>query len=313
MKKETMVHLCAFCTTIVWAGGFAFTKLALEWYTPNEVGLLRYFSATLILIPIVLIKKTKPPALRDLPMFLFSGAMGFFLYMLAFNKGIETLTSATSSIIIATAPIITALLARLLFKEKIRPLGWVAVGVEFSGILILMLWKGVFTMNSGIIWMLLGALLISCYNLTQRKLVGTYTPLQSIAYSIFIGTAMLLIFAPRAYVQVTTAPFHQILTVVFLGAFPSVIGYMLWSKALSAAEKTSTVTNYMFLTPFLSTLLGYIVMMEKPDLGTMVGGAVILSGLFLFTVVAKKGKQEPAAADPNEAAEDAQHESLQQK
>lgn len=127
-----------------------------------------------------------------------------------------------------------------------------------------------------------------------------YTPLQSIAYSIFIGTILLMIFAPKAALQVSTAPFLQIVTVIILGAFPSVIGYILWSKALSAAKTTSIVTNYMFLTPFLSTLLGYIIMRETPDLGMVAGGAVILAGLFLFTAAERKGKlkgREPAAGE----------------
>lgn len=38
----------------------------------------------------------------------------------------------------------------------------------------------------------------------------------------------------------------------------------------------------MFVTPFLTTILGFIMINEKPDKSTLLGGVIILSGLFIF-------------------------------
>ncbi len=291
MRKSKLLassHIYAFGTVVLWASAYVFTKVALGYFSSSALGLLRYLAASAVLIIIAVIKKIGLPETRDIPKFFLSGAMGFTLYMVTFNKGSETLTATTGSILIATVPIITALCARFLFQEKIRAAGWAAIGIEFCGVLLLTLWNGVVSINQGVIWMMCAAVLLSGYNLTQRQYSKKYTAFQSTAYSIFAGTLLLLFFLPDAVTQIAAAPVNQILVIIYLGIFPSAIAYVLWTKALSIAEKTSDVTNYMFATPLFSLLLGYIVIFEVPDISTFVGGAVILTGLILFSVVNNK-------------------------
>ena len=76
------------------------------------------------------------------------------------------------------------------------------------------------------------------------------------------------------------------IAVIFLGVFPSALAYLLWAKALSFAATTSDVTKFMFLTPLLSFVLGYVVISELPGVETWIGGALILSGLALFHIQA---------------------------
>ena len=64
----------------------------------------------------------QPPRRTDLIWFLVSGGVGFFLYMIAFNQGQATVTAATGSVVIATVPVITALLARFLYRENLHRL-----------------------------------------------------------------------------------------------------------------------------------------------------------------------------------------------
>ena len=74
---------------------------------------------------------------------------------------------------------------------------------------------------------------------------------------------------------------------VYLGAMPSATAYLLWSRAFSLAEKTSDVTNYQFLTPLLSTAMGFAMLGEIPSLATIVGGLVIIASLVIFS---RKGR-----------------------
>jgi drug/metabolite transporter (DMT)-like permease len=126
------------------------------------------------------------------------------------------------------------------------------------------------------------ALLLSGYNITQRQYTKKYTAFQSTTYSIVAGSIFLSVFSPEAISQIIRAPLSQIFVVIYLGIFPSAIAYICWSKALSIAKKTSDVSNYMFVTPLLSLILGYIIIFEVPDTATYVGGAIILFGLLIF-------------------------------
>lgn len=289
-------HLFAFGTVVFWASAYVMTKIALTHFSALSLGILRYGVASAILLIIAVLRRTTLPETRDIPKFLLSGAMGFTLYMITFNIGSQTLTASTGSIIIAMVPIITVLLARLFLKESIRAWCWLAIGIEFAGILLLTLWNGVFSVNAGIFWMLGSALLLSGYNLTQRHYTKKYTAFQSTTYSMLSGTLLLLVFLPDAIPQVASASMEQLLVVALLGVFPSAIAFLLWSKALSVARKTSDVSNYMFVTPLLSTLLEFVVTRKAPDLSTCIGGAVILSGLVLFSTINNRSKKPGSLA-----------------
>jgi len=282
MNPKYKPQLFALGTILLWASAFSLTKVALTYFSVPAVGALRYLVASIFFITLALIKKIGLPDKRDIPKFLLSGALGFTFYMITFNQGSHSLTSATGSVIIASAPIITALLANIIFKERIKLLCWVAIMIEFLGIIVLALWDGIFSMNSGIFWMLIAALCISFYNLFQRSFKKKYTPLQATAYSIFCGTILLLLFFPNSVLQLIVAPPHQWIIILYMGIFPSALAYLWWAQAISTAKKTSDVTNFMFVTPFIASLLGFLIIGEAPSSSTYIGGAMILAGLILF-------------------------------
>ena len=282
MKFKDSFHPYAGMTILFWSFAFVLTRLVLQYFSAFPLGFLRYVIASCALVVIVLTAKIAPPNKADLKWFLLSGFFGFFLYMIMFNKGIETVTAGTSSVIIATTPVITALLARMFYKEKLSGIQWTATAVEFSGVALLSLMNSIFSVNSGLLWLLLAAISLGIYNLLQRKLTKTYSGLQAAAYSIFSGTIMLAIFLPASISEMRVAPPIQLLYIAILGIFSSAIAYVTWAQALKKAERTSSVSNYMFITPFLTTLLGFVLTHEKPDGSTIAGSLVILTGVLIF-------------------------------
>jgi drug/metabolite transporter (DMT)-like permease len=88
--------------------------------------------------------------------------------------------------------------------------------------------------------------------------------------------------------QVLNAPPPGIWLVIFLGAGPSALAYLSWAKALSLAPNTSSISNYMFLTPFLALLLEYVVTKDLPGVATFVGGGIIMASLVIFLWASRK-------------------------
>jgi len=281
-NKDWLCHIFAAITVILWSSAYTLTPYALTYYTPSAMSLFRFFFASIVLVTVAIIKKIGLPKLRDLPKFFLAGALGITLYMICYNTGAQYISGTTVSVTLATKPIFTAILARILFKERIRALGWAAIALGFGGILILTLWNGIFSINQGIFLVLISALLFSGYNITQREYGKKYTPLAVSIYSMLAGALMLLIFLPETLAQVASAPLEITLLVAYLGTFPSAFAFILWTYALSMASKTTLVSNYMFTTPFLSMLLGLLFTGTLPDISTYVGGAVIIISLVLF-------------------------------
>ena len=282
MRFKDSHHPWAIATILFWSLAYVLTRLSLQHFTAFPLGFLRYLVASAALIVVLVIKKTALAAKADWKWFALGGAIGFFLYMLAFNKGCETVTAATGSVVLATVPVLTALLARFIHGERLMPYQWAAMAVEFLGVALLTLMDGVFSVNAGLLYLLGAVVLLSAYNLLQRRLTRTYTGLQASAYSVLAGTAMLAIFAPQAAGEALTATPLQLVCVAALGVFSSAVAYVAWANAFARAEKASQVSNYMFVTPLLATLLGFLMMNEVPDRGTILGGSVILVGMLLF-------------------------------
>ena len=282
MKRKASYHVFALISILGWSLAYVYTRMALRHFSVYSLGFLRYIIASVILLVLSPMLGIRLPAFRDAWKFAFAGATGFFLYMIVFNKGSATETAATGSIIIATAPVITSLMSWAFFREKLSAVQWAAVAVEFAGILVLALWNGVFSMGKGIFWLIAAAFLLGTFNLQQRKLVSHYSGLQASTFSIFFGTAMLAVFAPSAFEEARRAQPVFLYYVAALGVFSSAMSYVTWSVAIERAPGAPHVSNYMFLTPFMASLLGFLIAGETPGLGTLTGGAIILSGVFLF-------------------------------
>ncbi|KXL51782.1 aromatic amino acid exporter [Anaerotignum neopropionicum] len=288
MENKQKVWGLGFLTVFLWASAFPLTKIVQEHFTSNPLGFLRCGIAAILLLVIGKGKHIHKPKKEDIPWFFLSGGLGFTLYMITFNTGIQTLTSATSSIIIAITPILTAIVAAKLYNERIRPLGWVSILTAFIGVLILMLWEGAFSINIGLIWTIMASLVFCGYNILSRRLSQKgYSSLEIVTYSMLCGTILLGFWSFESFRQLARANVKHILALIYLGVFPSATAYFFWGKAMTFAKRTSEVTNFMFITPLLSTLMGFIILKEIPNMGTFIGGAVIVISIVVFNL---KGK-----------------------
>lgn len=289
MRQKKKVFLFSFMTVFLWASAFPITKVAQQHFTSNAIGLIRCMFASVFLILIGKYSHIRLPEKKDIPLFFLAGLCGFTLYLICFNTGILTLTSATSSIIIAITPILTAILASIFYKEKINLVGWFSILGAFIGVLVLLLWKGIFSVNIGIVWTLGAACVFCAYNFINRNLSNKgYNALEIVTYSMICGAIMFLFALPQAIEQLSSAEVMQVFSLAYLGVFPSAIAYFLWGKAMSYADKTSEVTNFMFVTPLLSTVLGFLILREMPNAGTFIGGAIIICCIIVFNLKGKK-------------------------
>lgn len=93
--------------------------------------------------------------------------------------------------------------------------------------------------------------------------------------------------APTAIHELQGVSISSALFAAYLGVFPSATSYALWGSALSIANKSSEVTNYMFVTPMLATLEGILFLKELPTTGTYIGGTIIIVMVILFNLSKK--------------------------
>ncbi len=287
MNIKNNYHIYALITIIMWALSHIWIRVALEHFSVFPLGFLRYLSASVSLIAVLFLYRMPLPKKKDFPWFILSGATGFFLYMIFYNIGAKTTTVATSGVILASAPVFTVLFSVILLKEKISLRQWLAIAIEFIGIIVITAHGAIFSVNIGILWLFAAALSLSIYNLTQRKLTKSYSVLQTTTFSIFAGTILLSVSAKQSFAELKTASTNHISSILLLGIFASSIAYIAWSKAFEKAQKTAQVSNYMFFMPLMTGILGFLFFGEIPTHSTWIGGTLIILGSYLFNYFGK--------------------------
>ena len=273
---------CAFIAIFFWATAFVLTKVVLKEVDVTTLGVLRYFFASIIVIFILIKQKISLPKLKDIPAFVFAGFSGYAGYIVFFNMATLLSSPSTLSVINALAPAITAIVAYFIFNEKIKIIGWISMGISFCGILILTLWDGVLTINKGVLYMLIGCLLLSLYNISQRYLTKKYSSFDVSMYSMLIGGILLVIYSPSSITNMFSISLTSLILIIYMSVFPSIISYFFWTKAFEIAKHTTEVTSFMFVTPVLATLMGIIILGDIPKLSTLIGGVVIILGMIIF-------------------------------
>jgi len=280
MKNKYWIF--ASITVLLWGFASVLIRLTFDYFTAVTLGAARIWIAAATLLIICLIKKMPPPRPRDIPVFFAAGAVGFAFYLVFFNLGFARVTAATGNVALAATSLFSALLAVAVFKEKIRPLGWLFSGVSFIGLMILVFWNGLLSVNVGVLYTLFAAFLLSIYGLIQRWLTKRYKALQSSAYSLAAAAILMTPMLPSTIRDISAAPPTAIAVLIYLGMGASGISYLCWSKAFAIAKRTADVSNFNYLPPFIAGFAAYAIFREAPDLGTYIGGAVILFGLWMF-------------------------------
>ena len=273
---------CAFIAIFFWATAFVLTKVVLKEVDVTTLGVLRYFFAAIIVIFILIKQKISLPKLKDIPAFVFAGFSGYAGYIVFFNMATLLSSPSTLSVINALAPAITAIVAYFIFNEKIKIIGWISMGISFCGILILTLWNGTLTVNKGVIYMLIGCVLLSLYNISQRYLTKKYSSFDVSMYSMLIGGILLVVYSPSSVRNIFSISFNSLILIIYMSVFPSIISNFFWTKAFEIAKHTTEVTSFMFVTPVLATLMGIIILGDIPKLSTLIGGVVIILGMIIF-------------------------------
>ena len=82
--------------------------------------------------------------------------------------------------------------------EKLNALQWGSIGICFMGVVLLCVLNGGFSANLGLMWLSCCILLMSTFNLLQKKLSASYPSLSITAYSFMFGGIGMLFFLPKA-------------------------------------------------------------------------------------------------------------------
>lgn len=284
---------------IFWGSALPGIKLGLEGLSTPHLTLVRFVVASLCFVPYLLLTRRRLlPQREDVSYFFLLGLSGITVYHLALNFGQAHFTSGAASLIVSSAPALTAVVSYVLIGERLSPLGWLGIVVSFAGVSLIMMGDNPeLSFNPWALLIFISALATAFYAVLQKRMFSRYSAVQVAAFSTWAGTVPLLIFLPGLPTGLAHAGTMPIVAAVYIGIFPAALAYAQFSYAISVAPVT-LVAAHLYMVPVFSFLFGWFLLGEVPTVITFLGGAVVIAGL----AVVNYTKRSPRAPTPAIAA-----------
>jgi drug/metabolite transporter (DMT)-like permease len=259
-------------------------RYALRSYPPGAASLLRFVAAGCAFAAgaVVLRRGLRWPPRSDLLRLALSGFVGNAIYHVALNTGQKTVTAAVASVLVATSPVFTALLARAFLGERLGARGWTGIAIAFAGTLLIASRHGApLDVEPGGAWILMAAVAQAAAFILLKPPLARASPFAVTALTVWAGAATLgLFFAADLLHAARQAPLSATVTLVYLGLVPGFVGALCFAYVL-ARMPAARAAPLLYAVPPLTLALGWVVLGEATTVTAAIGAVVTLAGVAL--------------------------------
>jgi drug/metabolite transporter (DMT)-like permease len=283
MKSQFPVRvlLIAVPVLLTWGSAFAGIRAGMRGYSPAQLAVLRFLIASAVLVGYAAVAHFRRPEMCDIPGFVLTGAVGIAFYNLALNYGEVRVSAGAASLLIASTPIWTALLALITFHERLTIAGWLGVLMSFSGVALIASGEGGgIRLSLQALIILAAAITSAIYIVLQKRFLDRYSALEFTAYSIWAGTLLMLPFGSGLGHAILNAPRSSSLAVIYLGIFPGAFAYVGWGYVVSHGPP-GRISTLLYLTPVFAIVTSWIWLGEVPQAMSLLGGGIALAGVLI--------------------------------
>jgi drug/metabolite transporter (DMT)-like permease len=283
---------------LTWSSAYAAIAYALPAFAPGEVALARLLIGSLCFAALLLVKRVPLPARRDWPQLALLGVLGLTVYHLCLNYAETRIASGTASILISLVPAATAAVSAFWLRERLTLRTWIGLAVALIGTVLVVLASGQrVEVDPKALLVLVCVIVSAIFFVGQKALFARNSMLGVTGFAFFAGTLAAVPFGWHLPQALATASMPRIGALLWLGIAPTFIGYLAWNMAVNRAS-ASRVSSFIYLSPPIALLIGWLWLQEVPNVLILVGGAITVGG-----VVLANARRRPAVVPVNPVAQ----------
>jgi drug/metabolite transporter (DMT)-like permease len=294
-KSQILPIIKAIFAVSAWGASFIATKVSLQYISPVSVVWLRFGMGFIILYAAVVLRKQfSTPGARDLPYLALLGFLGITFHQWLQSTGLITAQATTTAWIVAITPIFIALLGWVFLKESMVWVQWTGIALAALGVLLVVSEGDISALSNGEFGtrgdflILISSLNWAIFSIISRHGLQKYSAAWMMFYVMGFGwlfTSVLLFLGPGLS-EIGQLKLDGWLAIGFLGIMCSGLAYIFWYDALQAIP-ASRVGAFLYLEPLVAVVVAALVLYEPLFWASLLGGAIILLGVWMVNRQAK--------------------------
>ena len=293
MNKYIMI-----IATIFWAGAFIAGKFSVAEFPIISLVFFRFFFATIVIFPFMIRKEESWKIDKeDIPLMIKLGLIGMVGYHVFFFMALKFTSATNSSLIGATNPIITTIIAAIFLKSKIEKKHIISMICSFTGVMLIVTGGDLsnilnLDVNKGDFIMILAVICWASYSLMSKDALKKYSPIKvtSYAFLVCIITLLPFVFLEKPWEFIPKVSALGWASVLYMSVFASVCGYLI--QQISIKNIGPLKTNlYINLVPVFSMILAAVMLGEQITIVKIIAAVFIVSSI-LISNISKKTEEE---------------------
>ncbi|WP_019987340.1 DMT family transporter [Rudanella lutea] len=301
MNKSIMSWAILFFCNLIWAFHFTSIKLTQDQVGPYFTVWAPMLLATLFLAPFVVRDFRKGnKRLKDVLVFVQLAALGAFPSQVLMTWGTQYSLASNAAILVMALPVITAVFAFFILREKMNTARWISFGIAIVGVALCSTddIKSADLSSRyavGNIMIFLAILGNAYYNVGCKKVANDYTEMEMVFYTYLVMsillTPLVLYYEPDTFARIPDFTGNTWIGMISLTVFHNFLSMLLLFKAMKNLDAMQiAVSNYLIT--FMGLPIAAIWLGETLNQQAIIGGILVLTSTLILSIVDSKVQQK---------------------
>ena len=278
-------YIGALTVVCIWGSTFVSSKVLLDAeMQPADIFFIRFVIAYLCML-VISHRRLFADDWHDELVFFLLGILGGSLYFLTENMALCHSYATNVSILVSTAPLLTALVCSIFYRSE-RMTGKQVIGslIAFVGVVLVVLnGQLVLHLNPlGDMLALSAALAWAFYSLLMRRIMGSYSMAfitrKIFAYGIITILPYFLFIEPFSMTKAMLSDWVIIANLLFLSVIASHGCFLLWNWVLREVGVVHA-SNFIYLQSLVTMVVSAIVLAERITPMAIAGAVILILGM----------------------------------